>query len=88
VLTAIGLALLLLTARWWLPLLAALLGDLRAASAASEAWTDPEGELTSRAAPARADSRIPLNRVLAFRGVARRVSARGRWQAGFGRRGL
>jgi len=34
------------------------------------------------------DTRAPLNRVLAFRGVAQRQRARSRWEAGFGRRGL
>jgi len=84
----IALALVVLTARWWWVLGAALLRDLEAAS-------EPYGVLpaTSEDSPSGrptldADSRVPLNRVLAFRGVARRVSARRRWEGGFGRRGL
>jgi hypothetical protein len=33
-------------------------------------------------------SRVPLHRVLAFRGVTREGAARRRWEGGFGRRGL
>jgi len=81
----LALLLAVLTARWWWALGAALLEDLRTAS-------EPPEALPRRPrvppAPFVAGSRVPPNRVLAFRGVARRVAARGRWEAGFGRRGL
>lgn len=78
------------SAPWWWPLLTSL---LREVSAAGEAH---EGEPQRKNVPAlpravRAvapETRTPLNRVLAFQGVGRRVSARRRWEGGFGRRGL
>jgi len=79
----------LLTARWWWALGAALLEDVRAAS--DEVFVEPTVDSPfgpARPLPVGSHSRVPLNRVLAFRGVARRVAARGRWEAGFGRRGL
>jgi hypothetical protein len=82
------LALALLGARWWWPLWRTLRAELRAAA-------EPMAALTyRRVAPQRApppiaeESRVPPQRVLAFRGVARRVAARRRFEGGFGRRGL
>jgi hypothetical protein len=84
----IALALAVLTARWWWAVGAALLEDLRKASEPFEAL--PERARVVRHGPMAVGerSRVPLNRVLAFRGVARRVSSRRRWEGGFGRRGL
>ncbi len=87
----ITLALLLVTARWWWAIGATLLDDLQAVSGHSEALAElPDESSGSRwsRTVVYADSRVPLNRVLAFRGVPRRVQARRRWEAGFGRRGL
>jgi hypothetical protein len=78
-----------LSAPWWLPLLRVLLADLRVAGEPDEDTVPRSASL--RASPLRAvdaDTRTPLNRVLAFRGVARRVESRRRWEGGFGRRGL
>ena len=82
------LALVALTARWWWALGAALLEDLHRAAESPEALPDPPRISRSRPTRVGAGSRVPLNRVLAFRGVAHRVTARRRWEAGFGRRGL
>jgi hypothetical protein len=76
-----------LLAPWWWPMGRALLEELAAAS------REPL-ELSPRAArppngpPVWNDGRVPPNRVLAFQGVRRRIAARRRWEAGFGRRGL
>ncbi|NOT29942.1 MAG: hypothetical protein HOP15_05775 [Planctomycetes bacterium] len=83
-------ALALATAHWWWAALAVLLRDLRAAG---KQFESPHALAPARAqrghsAPIEVESRTPLNRVLAFRGVARRVAARQRWEGGFGRRGL
>lgn len=83
------LALAALSARWLWVLGATLLRDLDAASGASVHVTvPPEDSTLGRPTVVEAHSRVPLNRVLAFRGVARRVRARRRWEGGFGRRGL
>lgn len=82
-------ALALATARWWWAVFVVLLRDLRAAG---KTFESPQALASARAqrghsAPVGVESRTPLNRVLAFRGVARRVAARQRWEGGFGRRG-
>jgi len=87
----IVLALVVVTARWWWAVGATLLDDLRAVSEYSEAPSALPHEHSGNRWPRTVvleDSRVPLNRVLAFRGVSRRRAARGRWEAGFGRRGL
>ena len=76
----------LATARWWWSAFRALLADLQRAGEPLE--RPPVRDGLPRPLPLEAESRTPLNRVLAFRGVARRVAARQRWEAGFGRRGL
>lgn len=76
----------LLTVRWWWSAFRALLEELRRAGEPLE--RPPVREGLPRSLPVEAESRTPLNRVLAFRGVARRAAARQRWEAGFGRRGL
>ena len=76
----------LLTARWWWSAFRALLEDVRRAGEPLEG--PPVRDGLPRPLPVGSESRTPLNRVLAFRGVARRVAARQRWEAGFGRRGL
>jgi hypothetical protein len=82
-------ALVVLSARWWWPLFQTLRVDLRRASDGFEAPPSVRRPDPRRApAPLSVESRTPLVRVLAFRGVARRVAARRRWQGGFGRRGL
>lgn len=80
--------LVLATARWWWVAFRALVSDLWVAG-------EPFESRESAPVPRRrgpfavlVPGRTPLNRVLAFRGVARRVAARERWEAGFGRRGL
>ena len=83
------LALAALSAPLWLPLVRTLLADLSMAGEPPEELAPRP--LAVRASPVRAidaDTRAPLNRVLAFRGVARRVESRRRWEGGFGRRGL
>ena len=83
------LSLAVLSAPAWLPLVRALLDDLRVAGEPVE--DDAPRPSALRASPVRAidaETRAPLNRVLAFRGVARRVESRRRWEGGFGRRGL
>lgn len=78
-----------LSAPWWAPFVRALLADVKRAGDEPEAVA-PRLAPRPLAAPRRidADTRTPLNRLLAFRGVAQRVAARRRWEAGFGRRGL
>lgn len=76
----------LLTVRWWWPTLRVLRGDLERAGGVP--LPPPRSDLRHAPLPLSEDARAPLVRVLAFRGVARRVTARRRWQAGFGRRGL
>jgi hypothetical protein len=79
----------LVLAPWWWPLAAALLADLR--SAASDGSSTPLASARARVrlAPTLApEGRVPVNRLLAFQGIERRVAARRRWEAGFGRRGL
>ena len=80
----------LLTARWWTAALTTLVADVRAAGAEAPLPRPVPVRVDRRAAPARLPEhgRVPPTRVLAFRGVARRVAARSRWEAGFGRRGL
>ena len=85
--TWVPLLLIAFTWRWLLALARALRDDLLVAMEAAE----PEPVPPARhplAAPVVVDGHAPLNRVLAFQGVARRVRARRRWEAGFGRRGL
>jgi hypothetical protein len=82
---AIALVLLAATWRWWRALAAAFLDDLRAATSPPEVRLEARADGTPASEPVRA---APVNRRLAFRGVARRRAARRRWQAGFGRRGL
>lgn len=81
-----ALAFLLLIARGMRAIGAALLHDLQADApfvGAEESSADTLGPQARTSVPEH--SRVPLNRVLAFRGVSRRVSARRRWQGGFGR---
>ena len=78
-----------LGAPWWLPLFRVLLADVAQAGRSPEAGRAPVIAPRMEARRAiDADTRAPLNRVLAFRGVARRVAGRSRWEGGFGRRGL
>ena len=80
------LAFALVTARGCWAIATALVRDLQADSLPA---TDTEVLLEFQLGrPDQVGPRVPLNRILAFGGVARRVAARGRWQAGFGRRGL
>ena len=78
----------LVTVRWWWPTLRALLADVDRAGAREFPAAAPARHSVRTPPPLDGDARTPLNRVLAFRGVAQRVAARGRWQGGFGRRGL
>lgn len=81
-----------LTVRWWWTAFATLLADLRVAGEvggqeeATPARSPGLPEAVRGALLAR--EHTPLQRQLAFRGVARRVAARRRWEGGFGRRGL
>jgi len=77
-----------LNAPWWAPLVRALLADVRRAADEPEALPRLAPRPLGAPRLVDADTKAPLNRVLAFRGVARRVAARRRWEAGFGRRGL
>jgi hypothetical protein len=79
---------LLLTARGLRAIGSTLLDDLRADSPFLGVEASPDQSGQQPIASVRARARVPLNRVLAFRGVARRVAARRRWEGGFGRRGL
>jgi len=86
-------ALALVTVRWWWAAFATLVADVHTAGrttggAAGTATAFTPVVRPRGPRPVDPDARAPLNRVLAFRGVAHRVARRGRWQAGFGRRGL
>lgn len=83
----VSLVLLALTWRGLRALAETLWADLKASMDAPESEPAPRPR-RPLAAPALVDGHTPLNRVLAFQGVARRVRARRRWEAGFGRRGL
>lgn len=85
--TWVPLVLIALTWRWLRALALALRDDLRASIESGEPEAPPPAR-RALAAPALVDGHTPLNRVLAFQGVARRVRARRRWEGGFGRRGL
>ena len=76
----------LATVPWWWPVWRTLVDDLFAASEPDAARLPIAG--APLGPPPRAESRVPLNRLLAFQGVRRRVAARQRWEGGFGRRGL
>lgn len=77
---------LVLTGRGWLAVFESLRADLRAAG--PDETERARVPAAARVALISDDATVPLQRVLAFRGVARRVAARRRWEAGFGRRGL
>jgi len=76
---------------WWSKVLLSLCREVySAATPPAEPIERPRALARTPRLPSRAniESRTPLNRILAFRGLEQRTRERSRWQGGFGRRGM